>query len=48
MEGLRQVMCLTREEILKYNMEKLAVRYEGGKYSDKAAKERADKNEEDT
>ena len=34
---------ITREEALDYNVGKLMTRYEGMKYSDKAAQERADK-----
>jgi len=43
MEGMRQLLGLTRQEILDANMKKLAVRYKDFKYSDKAAHERADK-----
>ena len=43
LEQLRQEIKLTREAILEGNMAKLAKRYEGFKYSDAAAKERADK-----
>ena len=42
MEGLRQKLFLTREEILAHNIQKLQKRY-GEKYSDKAAQERKDK-----
>lgn len=41
-EGLMQDVGITKDEIIKHNMEKLTVRY-GKKYSDKAAQERADK-----
>lgn len=44
MEGLRQALGITREECLDANITKLGKRYEGHKYSDKAAQERADKN----
>lgn len=44
MEGLRQILGVTREEVLAQNTAKLAVRY-GQKYSDEAAQERADKRE---
>lgn len=42
MEQLRQSLGLTREECLQHNIIKLTRRY-GEKYSDKAARERADK-----
>jgi len=42
MEGLRQILGLTREEVLGENIAKLRVRY-GQKYSDKAAQDRVDK-----
>jgi NTP pyrophosphatase (non-canonical NTP hydrolase) len=42
MEGLRQGLCISREETIKANIEKLSVRYKHG-YSDQAAIERADK-----
>ena len=43
MEQIRQNLGITREETLKYNMQKLSKRYAEFKYSDKAAQERADK-----
>lgn len=43
MQMIRKNLGITREETLKYNMEKLAVRYKNYKYSDQAATERADK-----
>jgi len=43
MEQLRQNVGVTREETLVANMAKLAVRYNGMKYSDQAAQNRADK-----
>lgn len=43
LEGLRQAYNITREETLASNVDKLSARYEGLKYSDKAAQERADK-----
>lgn len=47
MEGLRQGFNITREEVLEANIYKLAMspkaRYKGGKYSDAAAQNRADK-----
>lgn len=44
MEGLRQGLGITREETLQANVAKLGARYAAGKYSDKAAIARADKN----
>lgn len=43
LEGIRQGLGLTREECLEHNIRKLSKRYEGLKYSDKAAQDRADK-----
>jgi len=43
MEQLRQNIGVTREETLVHNMGKLAVRYNGLRYSDQAAQARADK-----
>jgi NTP pyrophosphatase (non-canonical NTP hydrolase) len=43
LEGIRQGLGLTREECLAANITKLRKRYEGLKYSDSAAQERADK-----
>jgi NTP pyrophosphatase (non-canonical NTP hydrolase) len=43
MEGLRQAIGVSREHVLEQNMAKLAKRYEGFKYSNAAAQERADK-----
>lgn len=43
MEGLRQGLGLTREEILVKNIEKLQKRYESGKFSNQEANARADK-----
>lgn len=43
MEAIRSKMGISREETLKYNMEKLAERYKKYQYSDQAAIERADK-----
>ena len=45
MAGLRARMGITRAQTLRANMDKLKVRYEAGKYSDKAAQARADKPE---
>lgn len=43
LEGTRQVLGMTRNETLQANYDKLSVRYNGLKYSDKAAIDRADK-----
>lgn len=43
LEGLHQALGITREECLEANINKLAKRYEGFKYSDQAAIERKDK-----
>ena len=44
MEGLRQGLGITREETLDANIEKLGKRYNGLKYSDESAQNRADKH----
>lgn len=43
MEGLRKALMITREETLQANIRKLSKRYEGLKYSDWSAQDRADK-----
>ena len=43
MEGLRQSLGITREDCIEANIAKLADRYRGMIYSDKAAQDRADK-----
>lgn len=43
LEGLRQGLGITRDECLAANIAKLGKRYEGMKYSDQAAQDRADK-----
>lgn len=43
MEGLRQELNITREEVIAGNISKLGKRYEGFKYSNGAAQSRADK-----
>lgn len=43
MEGLRQGLGITREECLQGNIAKLSKRYNGLKYSNQAAQDRADK-----
>lgn len=42
-EALRQTLKVSRIEMLKHNLDKLAERYSNYQYSDKAAVERADK-----
>jgi len=42
LEGLRQILGISREQVLNQNIAKLRVRY-GQKYSDKAAQDRVDK-----
>ena len=44
MEGLREGLGITRQEVLDHNIAKLSKRYSSGSYSDKHAQERADKN----
>lgn len=46
MEGLRQALCITREETLAANIAKLGKRYKAGSYSNEAAIAREDKQEE--
>ena len=43
LEGLRQCLLISREETLQANIDKLSVRYNGLKYTDNAAQQRADK-----
>lgn len=43
MQGLRDVLGITREECLRANIDKLAVRYKGMVYSNASAQIRADK-----
>ena len=43
MEGLRQAIGVTSEEVIESNVQKLGKRYASGKYSDKQAQDRADK-----
>lgn len=43
LEGLRQALSINRETTIVHNINKLSKRYEGIKYSDKAAQERKDK-----
>jgi len=43
MEQIRHNLGITRDETLQGNMDKLAERYAGFKYSDEAAQNRADK-----
>lgn len=44
MEGLRRELHLSRDQILKHNMEKLSKRYSSGSYSNDEAKSRNDKS----
>ena len=46
LEGLRQGLDLSREEVLEANINKLQKRYSEGSYSDAQANERADKEDE--
>lgn len=46
MSKIRQIVGITREEILKHNIDKLSIRYAKGKYSNDQAQERADKEGE--
>jgi NTP pyrophosphatase (non-canonical NTP hydrolase) len=48
LEGIRQQTGITREETLDYNIGKLGHRYQGHKYSDAAAQQRADKQGENS
>lgn len=43
LEGIRRVLFISREATLEYNMYKLRDRYKAGRYSDKAAIAREDK-----
>ena len=43
MEGIRMALGILREDCLKANMDKLAVRYRNFQYSDQAAQTREDK-----
>lgn len=43
MEGLRQVLSVTREETIADNIIKLSARYAAGCFTNQAAQERADK-----
>lgn len=45
MSKIRQIVGVTREEILQRNIDKLSVRYAKGKYSNDQAQERADKED---
>jgi len=45
MEGLRQGLCISREETLEANISKLSVRYADLEYSDQSAQTRADKKD---
>lgn len=43
MEGIRQQLGITRDEVILQNVEKLSKRYAAGKYTDAQAQTRADK-----
>ena len=43
MEGLRQSLSISREEVLTENINKLSTRYQSMSYTDSAAQQRADK-----
>lgn len=43
MEKLRQALNISRDQTLEHNFKKLNKRYAKGKYTDKAAQDRADK-----
>lgn len=45
MSKIRQIVGITREEILQRNIDKLSIRYAKGKYSNDQAQERADKED---
>lgn len=47
LKGIRQALGISRELTLQANIDKLAVRYHEGKYSDKQAQDRADKEADD-
>lgn len=44
LQGLRNGLDITREEVLSYNVSKLSIRYSDGSYSNQQAIERADKD----
>jgi len=46
MQGLRLVLGISREDTLRANIEKLAIRYKGHNYSDEQAQQRKDKQGE--
>lgn len=43
MEGLRQLLGVSRDECLQHNIDKLSARYHSGKFSNQQAQDRADK-----
>lgn len=43
LSGIRSVLSVTRNDVVRKNVEKLKKRYPAGSYSDAQAKERADK-----
>jgi NTP pyrophosphatase (non-canonical NTP hydrolase) len=48
LEAIRKAFTISREEVLAHNVDKLTKRYNEGRYSDQAAKDRADKQLEIT
>lgn len=48
LEAIRKAFTIHREEVLAHNVDKLTKRYNEGRYSDQAAKDRADKQLEIT
>ena len=47
MSRIRQIIGVTRDEVLEHNYKKLSKRYSSGKYSNKQAQERADKEDKE-
>lgn len=45
MSRIRQIIGVTRDEVLEHNYEKLSKRYSAGKYSNEQAQDRADKED---
>lgn len=46
LEGLRTILNISREEVIRGNVEKLSKRYSSGKFSNQQAQDRADKGGE--
>ena len=47
MSRIRQIIGVTRDEVLEHNYKKLSKRYSSGEYSNKQAQERADKEDKE-